>query len=115
MTSARPPASAIAILTAEFTVDLELVILTLFLVCVVVVGSIVVIRVKRWRTASDDELVPRIEHYRALLEQGMLAPEEFERIRTQLEARPQAPPSETPPSGPPSDSTDFKPAEPPST
>ncbi|MBI3410964.1 MAG: hypothetical protein HY040_21730 [Planctomycetes bacterium] len=116
MASARPPPTAI--LTAEFTFDLELVLLTLFLVSLVVVGIVVVIRVKRWRTESDEELVPRIDHYRALLEQGILAPEEFERIRKHLEARPvSAVPSGLPSSvpSPPSDPTAFKPAEPPPT
>jgi hypothetical protein len=71
---------------APFTLDWELVLLALALVGLLAAGLVLVVRVRRWRSLA--EVVPtRIEHYRALLEQGILAPEEFERIRDYLDRK----------------------------
>lgn len=82
------PADAIltANLTAQFRLDLEWVILAGILLGLVFLGGFIVARYKRWLVEQKTPPASMaIDDYRALLDQGLLDPEEFERIRRRLE------------------------------
>lgn len=94
--------------TAQFQFDFEWLLLALALMGVVLLGLYVVARFKR-KLAQEQAAQPlRVEDYRALMEQGLLQPQEFERIREHLERRTPPP---TPPQ--PADPTAIQSFEPP--
>jgi hypothetical protein len=85
MWNVGPPA-VVAALTAQFRFDLEWMLLALVLVGLVALGIFVIVRFKRWMAEQQSPTLPtRVEDYRALLEQGLLDPAEFECIRQELE------------------------------
>jgi hypothetical protein len=103
MWNVGPPAGA-AVLTAQFQLDLEWMLLAGAFVGLVLLGAYVIVRFKRWQAAQQaTTLPPRIEDYRALMEQGLLEPREFERIRDRFEKNPplDSPPPSSPPANPP--------------
>ena len=115
METIRPPA-VLPALTAQFQFDLELLLLVLALAGLVLGGGYVIARFKRGLAEQQQAAQPmRIEDYRALLEQGVLQPHEFERIRARLENK--TPPTPAPPAAsPPTDPTavqSFPPPRPP--
>jgi hypothetical protein len=88
--------------------DLEGIVLAILLVGLVLLGALAVLWVKRWHAAHQAPLPPtRIEDYRALMEKGLLDPQEFERIRDRLAMRDQLakrdPPAERDAPPPPAD------------
>jgi hypothetical protein len=88
------------VLTAQMRLHLELAVLTLLLVGLLVLGITVIVAFKRWQAAQGQTpLAPRLEDYRALMEQGVLDPLEFERIRAHMEKK--NPPGSTMPPSPP--------------
>lgn len=81
-------------MTAQFRFDVEWMLPTLLMVGAVGLGVIIIVWAKRWLTAQQaTPAETTVEDYRVLLEQGLLDPQEFERIRDRLEARPAPPPS----------------------
>lgn len=81
---------------AQWRVDPELLILSVFLFALIVAGAMVVARARRWRS---EDLCPRtpeeqLRSYEAMVERGELAPEEFAKIKAQLELKRMEPPSE---------------------
>ena len=91
MWSASPP-SVLATLTAQFVFDLEWVLVTLALLGLLVGGFVVVLRIKR-AYAKDESASAgeQLSRYRALVEEGLMKPEEFEKIRGHLERKPPPP------------------------
>lgn len=93
----------------------DLVVLTLILAVLITLGVWAVIRVKRWRQHNEC-LSPEqdLSSFRQLFEQGLLQPEEFERVRARLEtpASPAAGPQLAQPAPPPvvASSSDSDPA-----
>lgn len=87
MNNVGPP-SALPPLTAQVRLDFELVVLTGLLVGLLVLGIAAIVYFKR-RQADERQTpaAPRLEDYRALLEQGVLEPPEFERIREHLQKK----------------------------
>jgi hypothetical protein len=85
MWSAGSPA-LLALLTATTQVGREVVLLVSVLAGLILVGVLVVMWFKRWQ-AAEQKSAPtmRVEDYRALMEQGLLDPQEFDRIRNYLE------------------------------
>jgi len=70
--------------------DLELVLLGAGLLVLLIIGFWMVIRIRRWQGEEEAEvLTPRrqLEQYQALKDEGLLAPEEFEKLRTRLTGR----------------------------
>jgi len=108
MWNVGPPA-VIATLTAQFQFNLEWMLLAGALVGLILLGGFVIVRFKRWQAEQESPTLPtRIEDYRALMEQGLLDPREFERIRDQLEkgqpdkkVKPDSPSAAPPPADPP--------------
>jgi hypothetical protein len=95
------PPVLIAHLTAQFRLDLEWIILATVLVGLVLLGIIVIVRYKRWQAAEQTPAPPtRLEEYQALMEQGLLDPQEFERIRDSLQKNSEPPTSPPAESGP---------------
>lgn len=89
---------------AESTFDLELVLLGASLLVLVFLGFWMVLRVRRWKNEVEAKrLTPQqqLEHYRTLLEEGLLEPQEFEELRQRLAPRsvPGTPPDNPPSSG----------------
>jgi len=86
--------------TAEVRFNLELVLWALLLVGLIFLGFFIIWWFKRWQAAEQAPLPPMgIEDYRILMEQGLLEPREFERIRERMElkeksASPPHPPSD---------------------
>ncbi len=109
MGSARPPAPVL--FAAEFEWDSELIALTILLVSMVGLGVAATVWAKRWRKAAEEpeNAEELVEHYEALIDEGLLDPAELERIRACLET--QAPPAE--PDRLPSDRTALEPGPPP--
>jgi hypothetical protein len=98
MWNVGPPAGPVILmaraLPAQLQLDLEGIVLAIILVGLILLGVIVIVRFKRWQTAQRSPTVPaRIEDYRALMEQGLLDPREFERIRQTLEGPGPMPPA----------------------
>ena len=95
MWNVGPPAFATmtaATLTAQLKFDLEWIILAVVLGGLVLLGGFVIVRYKRWHAEQQAAPPPMvIEDYRALMEQGVLDPREFERIREHLERNPPPP------------------------
>lgn len=85
MESTRPPVSPIV--TAQVQLDPELILLALVFVGLVVIGTVVIIRVRRWSVATDRPPPMCIDDYQRLMDEGLLAPQEFDRIRVMLEKR----------------------------
>jgi hypothetical protein len=80
--------------------NLELAVLTLLLVGLLILGITVIVAFKRWQASQEQPpLAPRLEDYRALMDQGVLDPREFERIREHMEKK-EIPASRKPPSPP---------------
>lgn len=78
--------SAVVAVTAQFAFDLEWLLLALVLVAMVIGGFVVVLKVKRWHAAGEPKSVDeRLREYRELVNQGLLQPDEFERIRVRLQ------------------------------
>jgi hypothetical protein len=103
MWNVGPPA-VIAALTLQIQFNLEWMLLAGALVGLILLGGLVIVRFKRWQAEQQAPPPPtRIEDYRALMEQGLLDPREFERIRDHLEnkVRPDSPPAAPPPADPP--------------
>ena len=98
MRNVRPP-SAFAALTARFRLDLEWILLAGLLAGLLLLGALVIVRFKRWQAAQQETALPRVEDYQALMEQGLLDPLEFERIRERLNKK-EAPDPPRPPSPP---------------
>ena len=97
MWSASP--SRVPGLIALARLDLELILLGTLLLGLIVGGSILVARARRWCTESDT--LPRdqeLQSYQDLVDRGELAPQEFERLKARLET-PEPPDSN--PNGPP--------------
>src|SRR5438445_633786 len=96
------PDVRIAVLVpAQVVFDLELALLLGGLGLLIAVGLIAVIELRRRMTQDeeDPETLQSLEHYEALRDQGLLDPDEFERIRDLLERRDAGPPP-TPPAAP---------------
>jgi hypothetical protein len=75
------------------TFDWELVLLGVALLAVLFIGFWVVLRVRQWQ--KDEEaarLTPQqqLDGYRALLDQGLLEAQEFEKLKARLETKPPA-------------------------
>jgi hypothetical protein len=80
-------------LTAQFRLDLEWIILATSLVGLILLGLFVIVRYKRWQEAEQTPDPPtRLEDFKALMEQGLLDPQEFERIREAMQKTPESPP-----------------------
>ena len=93
------PPGVFASLTAHFRFDLEWMLLAFVLVGLILLGIGVVIGFKRWQAGQQEStLGTRIEDYRALLEKGLLDPQEFERLRDRLEKEARA--DSVPPTSP---------------
>jgi hypothetical protein len=78
----------------------------LLLIAALVAGGVVIVwAARRYKRPAAEELTPEEEltHYRTLLEEGELSPDEFERIRARLEPGGASvqPPAATDRSGPP--------------
>jgi len=73
-------------------------------ILVILIGAYVVFRVRQ-RYLQDDSPseVLSIEDYRRLMEEGSLAPQEFERIRRQMESNGTPDADESAPPSPPAD------------
>ncbi|MFO0969000.1 MAG: hypothetical protein U0793_25895 [Gemmataceae bacterium] len=75
--------------------DWELILLGLALLVALFAGYWAVRRVRQWRQDDlADRLTPeqQLDQYRELLDQGLLQPQEFERLKTRLQ---NAPPPDT--------------------
>jgi hypothetical protein len=93
MLSAGAP-SLPATLFAQMRFDPELLILAILMVVLIVAGTVVVVRVRRWRT---EELTPRspeqqLRDYQAFVDRGELSPQEFEKIKAHMEQQRSQPP-----------------------
>jgi hypothetical protein len=112
MWSARPPAP---VLIAEFQWDVELIALAAVLAGLIGAGALAVYRVKRWWNESEGPATveDQIEHYEALVEEGELDPQEFDRIRARLEHETASRQPHAPSAQPPSDGGAFRPGPPP--
>lgn len=77
--------------------DWELLLLGAVLLAVIFAGFWVVLRVRGWQKDQEAERITpqqQLEHYRNLLEDGLLEPQEFEKLKTKLGAGPdRLPPS----------------------
>lgn len=106
MAPARPPAAVL--FAAEFELDFELIALAVLLAGMIGLGVAAVVWAKRWRKDAEaaEDAEELVEQYEALADEGVLAPEELERIRRRL-----VNPAE--PDRPPSDPTALKPGPPP--
>lgn len=101
MTNVGPP-RAFSPLWAQVRLDFELVILTGLLVGLLVLGCAAIVYFKRWQADErQTPAAPRLEDYRALLEQGVLDAAEFERIREHMQKK--DPPGSPKPKAPPAD------------
>jgi hypothetical protein len=88
------PAGLFALLPAR-GMNLELIWATVGLVAAILLGVILIVWVDRWRKRSRAEgPADELDQYRGLLDQGLLSPEEYERIRTRLEQGARAKPDE---------------------
>jgi hypothetical protein len=86
------PPVLVAPLTAQFRLDLEWILLVSVLVGLILLGIFVIVRYKRWQAAQQTPASPtRLEDFRALMEQGLLDPQEFERLREFLQKNPETP------------------------
>jgi hypothetical protein len=86
-----------ATLTARFQFDLDWILLGLGLLALILLGALVIVKFKRWQAEQKDTVAsPRIEDYRVLMDDGVLDPVEFERIREHLEKK--VNPDSSPPS-----------------
>src|SRR3712207_3382576 len=77
-------------LVAQVSPQARLILTSLALVAVIGGGVFAIVWARRWREAAADDAPAEeltIEEYRKLLDEGLLDPEEFERIRARLEAR----------------------------
>jgi hypothetical protein len=73
---------------AQLQLDFEWMLLGLGLVVLVAFGVFVIVRFRRWQAdQQSSQPAPHVEDYRVLMEQGLLDPSEFERIRDRLEGR----------------------------
>jgi hypothetical protein len=99
----EPDVRLAALVPAQIVFDLELLLLFAGLGLLIVVGLYAVVELRRRMTLEEDEpldLHHDLEHYEALRDQGLLDPDELERIRALLEARENRS-SEPPPPPPP--------------
>ena len=82
-------------LVAQLRFDLELTILCVALFALIVVGCIIVVRVRNWRyeETAPFSLEEQIQSYQNLVARGELDEREFERIKARLEQKA----AETPP------------------
>lgn len=83
----QPGADAHILLWANGVLDLELALLGAGLLVLLFIGFWFVIRVRRWQKEDETERVTpqqQIETYRALMEEGLLDPQEFEKLRQRL-------------------------------
>lgn len=81
------------------------------LVALVGLGLWAIVKVKRWRDEAAElaglSVNDQIAQYEKLVQEGELDPEEFARIKAQLEAKFDAPPPKpTPPAAPPTQPPD---------
>jgi hypothetical protein len=87
--------------------NLDLIWYTVALVGAVLVGVVVIVWVDRWRKRSNLQApADELGQYRGLFDQGLLSPEEYDRIRRRLEQRTEAKPPDAsaPPNATPADS-----------
>lgn len=106
------PPDVLASVTAQFKFDLESIGLVLVFSGLVVVGVLIVTWYRRSVVRPEPTSTLGVEDYRALMEQGLLEPAEFERIRARLEYRghpevPSPPPSSDPRGANPTTTTDL--------
>lgn len=83
----RNPSLPTMILWAE-GFDWELVLLGTGLLVLLIIGFWMVMRVRRWQNEEQAERLTsaqQLEQYQSLLEEGLLAPEEFEKLRRKLD------------------------------
>lgn len=83
------PPTVVPRLFAQVLVDAETDVLALALLVIIGVSFYLVVRVRRWRLEEMEKpsLQDQLQSYQRLHEQGLLAPQEYERIRARLEAR----------------------------
>jgi hypothetical protein len=88
-------AALFAILPAA-GMNMELIWYSAALVGAVLIGVVILVWADRWRRSLSQTQAPADElgQYRALLEQGLLSAEEYDRIRRRLEQRPQPKPAD---------------------
>ncbi len=98
-------AATFAVLTARFQFDLEWILLVTGLAGLILLGTLVIVRFKRWH-AEHAAAPTRLDDYRALMERGLIEPSEFERIANLLEQEVanDLPMSPEAPTGPPTES-----------
>jgi hypothetical protein len=112
----RRPSVVSAALTEKIRLDYEWLLLAVALIGLILLGLYVVVRLRRRLAEQKQPTLPmRIEDYRALLERGLLEPQEFERIRDKLEQKTASPPApaSAPASAPSADPTAIQSFEPP--
>lgn len=86
------PSSGGVILFAQVgRLEWDLVVPVGALIGVVALGIWAIVKIKRWReqTVFDDALTPEqiLLHYQSMVEDGSLEPDEFARIKAQMEAQ----------------------------
>ena len=96
------PPTVLPRLFAEFELDAEMIVLAVALIVTLIAGFYLVMRVRRWRLedVAKPTVYDQLQSYQRLQEEGLLQPQELERIKARLEARTRPNP-EADASGPP--------------
>jgi hypothetical protein len=92
--------AADAILFGQVRLEWDLVLASGALLCVVALGVWAIVKVKKWREEPAEEVGPThqqlLEHYKKMVAEGLLDPDELARIKAQLDQN-QPPASDQPP------------------
>jgi hypothetical protein len=101
-------------IVADLAQTVEIAIAAALLAVAIGLGIAVFTWARKWRQAlaDDSDREASIETYREMLDEGLIDPQEFERIQARLDERPDAPSAELR-SGPPAQPTDRRPGPPP--
>ena len=104
----NPPAVAPGVV-AQVVLQLEFLVWSAVVVGLIGLGVFAIYKARHWYLgpeAEPEEADDPLEHYRQLMDDGQLDPQEFERIRAQLQTPTEAPeqppnPPDRPPPDPP--------------
>ena len=98
MWSASPPTLLAARFSAtwfaQVRFDPELLIFAILAIILIVLGCMVVVRVRSWRVdeIASQSLEDQLRSYQALVERGELDPQEFDKIKGRLQQEASEPP-----------------------